>query len=438
MSAKKRIMREFRIDEISAVDRPAQEGARATLMKRAPAADAPSSALEQLLKCGPDESRPTPVFMTSAELGHAHLVQLYGRARGGSTSYARAKGEDGSHEHPWILTAAGTLEIGASGGHAHTVDASGLFEAVLVMLKRAPNTEQRQALAKSGEALLDGSWPILQDQDVHEAIACTAMAGTLAADAARHIVKRAADLGVQVPKDSTLAKAAETGVQDMADKTAEQVEIEKLQKTLARQTAFAELNDEQREYFKALSATDQERFIGLSSPLRAAELTAVKAADAVIFTAEDGTTYRKSDDARLVKMAQERDADRKQSRELAKQAADATFQKRAVEELPALPGDVAIRAALLKAVDSIADEPTRTGALAALIAGNAAMIKSGQTIGTTAAGASVTAGDGEAKLEALTQAAMAKNTGLTYAKAYRQVLDSDEGRTIYAGMNPTV
>ena len=34
MPTKKRIMREFRIDEISAVDKPAQKGARMTIMKR--------------------------------------------------------------------------------------------------------------------------------------------------------------------------------------------------------------------------------------------------------------------------------------------------------------------------------------------------------------------------------------------------------------------
>ncbi len=36
LPTRKRIMRKFRIDEISSVDRPAQEGARAVIMKRAP------------------------------------------------------------------------------------------------------------------------------------------------------------------------------------------------------------------------------------------------------------------------------------------------------------------------------------------------------------------------------------------------------------------
>ncbi len=108
---RKRIMRSFKMLEISAVDRPAQSGAKAVIMKRADQSDTFSKL---------DGS----VALTNAVSGAAHTIDLSGInfitgeervAKGGHTSF-----QDG-HSHPWIMTAEGEVIIGAEDGHTHIV-----------------------------------------------------------------------------------------------------------------------------------------------------------------------------------------------------------------------------------------------------------------------------------------------------------------------------
>ena len=78
---KKRVINKFKITELSAVDRPAQEGAKSVIMKR-------------------DESR---AIMTLAdESGHAHLLFEYGGIESGTTSHSGATSESG-HHHPFVV-----------------------------------------------------------------------------------------------------------------------------------------------------------------------------------------------------------------------------------------------------------------------------------------------------------------------------------------------
>ncbi len=103
MPKRRRVMRHFKIDEISAVDRPAQEGARAVIMKRDDAGDGLAKG----------------TALTTEINGHAHLVTLVTfeseQRNSGQTSY------DDEHSHPWIRTADGEIVIGASDGHSHDV-----------------------------------------------------------------------------------------------------------------------------------------------------------------------------------------------------------------------------------------------------------------------------------------------------------------------------
>ena len=89
--SQKRIMREFQIHEISAVDIPAQSGATLSIMKRA---------LEKGL------------MMTTAVDGHQHLLNT-DDGRGGITTW-----NDG-HDHPWVLNDSGVIIIGLDDGHDH-------------------------------------------------------------------------------------------------------------------------------------------------------------------------------------------------------------------------------------------------------------------------------------------------------------------------------
>lgn len=96
----KRRMKSLQIDEISAVDRPAQKGALAAILKR----DAPMAKGSAAL--------------TGETNGHTHLVSLLswnGELNAGMTEHS-----DG-HSHPWVRSADGRIVLGTVNGHTHDV-----------------------------------------------------------------------------------------------------------------------------------------------------------------------------------------------------------------------------------------------------------------------------------------------------------------------------
>jgi len=108
---RKNVMKEFVMDEISAVDFGAQEPAIAVLMKRRPTTD---GLVEKL------------IALTSSDNGHQHAIHL-GRYEwkegGGQTSYQGEGSEEfDNHSHPFVINDDGTVTIGEANGHTHTVD----------------------------------------------------------------------------------------------------------------------------------------------------------------------------------------------------------------------------------------------------------------------------------------------------------------------------
>ena len=94
-------MDEFEIDEVSSVDMPAQQPARALLMK-----------------AREDNELAKRVRLTSVESGHQHVLDM---SELGRTSYDHAKGEEFGHSHPVVKNDDGTISIGMADGHTHTV-----------------------------------------------------------------------------------------------------------------------------------------------------------------------------------------------------------------------------------------------------------------------------------------------------------------------------
>lgn len=126
MAKKKKIMKEFRLDEISIVDHPAQQPARITLAKR-----------------GVTKA----VALTAANEGHAHAI-VTADQKSGSTSYVD------EHVHDWIIDDAGTISIADAAGHTHSIDriVKGLTEEQLAILvdNHKLASESADAIGKSG------------------------------------------------------------------------------------------------------------------------------------------------------------------------------------------------------------------------------------------------------------------------------------------------
>ena len=89
-------------------------------------------------------------------------------------------------------------------------------------IKRMYSREQREAMAESGEALPDGSFPIADEADLENAIAALPRAKDQA-EAAAHIVKRAGELGLEDALPAEIAEMA-SGAAEAAEEAGDNEE----------------------------------------------------------------------------------------------------------------------------------------------------------------------------------------------------------------------
>lgn len=98
---KKRIMHKLKLNEISAVDKPAQSPALAVIMKRA------------------DETIEKRMALVSMEVLHTHSITIDDWAivhKGGNTGWVD------DHDHPFVIEEDGSITIGAAQGHLHVIE----------------------------------------------------------------------------------------------------------------------------------------------------------------------------------------------------------------------------------------------------------------------------------------------------------------------------
>lgn len=428
-SGRRRRMDKFSLGEISFVDQPAQEGALANIEK------ARKATLQDLLKQrkpyrrgesrkqdedfdafarqmrrrnpGMTDAAIRTAFesemskagdmvdlLTSSDEGHQHGVKVYRDEYGGlMVMIAFASGPDGEmHDHQVVMDETMQYMVSENHGHTHEIDQERMRMLVFeVMTKRAASDDERERLAKTGMSLPDGRFPIPERADLAHAIVAFEHAKPAdQSEIARHIAKRAGNLDAlnMLPREGVLADLLkseddtsgqavkkETRMTDDLKKAMERIEA--LEATNALLVKVAALPAAEKAHYDGLDEDAREHFMGLDDAHRAqtvADAQKAKAdADPVVYKADDGSEYRKSDDPRLVAMAKSRDEDRKEHIRLRKAQEDADLTKRADTDLKNLPGDLAVRKALLKAVDGIEDETVRQGAHDALKAHNARM-----------------------------------------------------------------
>ena len=370
---RKRIMQEFRINEISSVDSPAQEEARVAIMKRAeprennlPDGTYPlaldTAVLENVVRSEIQKGMGDLAdLLTSEEEGHQHGISI-GTYEGSveiRVLYSQGPEAEASHDHPVVRSPEGQYTLGMVAGHTHAIDQEAMSGALLALVTKT-----------------EGGEPM------------TTQIGT-------------------------------------------QPTVEELGAQLARAHAVVALTGEERAHFEALPEEARTAFLAKSADDRKAEIGAVtkaaQDANPVVFTAADGTEFRKSDDPRAIAMAKRLDATEQENAALKARDEQTTLEKRAEAELPHLPGDVKTRAAMLKAIDGIEDEAQREAALGALKAQNEAMSKAFQTYGH---GAQPEPGSPADQLDKLAKGYAEKNGG-TFEAAYMKVADTPEGQALY-------
>jgi hypothetical protein len=375
----KTIMRTFKISEISAVDKAAQVPARAVLMKR-------------------DDEDP-----------FAKMKPKKGESKADFVARFMASGMDSDKPEKQRLAMAYSMfgEKALTKRQALTTATEGHTHLVYLGDSETP--------AQAGEtSYVDGHFhPWILSKD-----------GTIT-------------IGEASGHTHSLAVVSKTIEDPMTD--ADKIALEKAQKDAADATKRAEraekviaLTPEQRQHFSKKDPAGQDAFLALSPEARQSETaTAIaKAAetDPIVFTSADGTAFRKSDDPRLVTMAKQRDADRA---ELVKQTNERVAErltKRATDELSHLPGKVEDKVELLKALDAV-PAASKDAVNAILKAADSGLAKSFETRGTSESGA--TDGTAEAELDKMSKAHAAKTPGMSFAKAYSEVLKTPEGSALY-------
>lgn len=153
-----------------------------------------------------------------------------------------------------------------------------------------------------------------------------------------------------------------------------------------RAEKMSELTEAEKQHYLSLSDDDKVQFLAKSASDRVAVVKSFEVDTSAVYTSAAGHVFTKADDSRLVDLAKRND-------ELEKRLEDEQLEKRAETNLGNLPGTLKVRAAILKAVDSIADEATRTAAHASIQAGDLAIKSAFTTLGSRGESLSKTARD---------------------------------------------
>lgn len=392
------VMRRFRIDELSAVDRPAQAPARKLLMKRRSDASGDlAGAIERVAKdCDSPSAR--VVVITSATNGHTHAVWLYPNERGGDTGYGQVEGEAQGHSHPWTMNQVGQLVVGENDGHTHEVDSAALTTALLGLIGKKgsyggsanDNTDDEEA---------DGKPPAFKGD------------------------RKMAAANKNAPEaDKTEAPEIKAPTQEMLDEATKRAE---------RAEAVAALPVEHRAVFDGLSKGDQDAFLAKSADERVTFVKNASDADPIVYTSLAGKTYRKSAAPELIDAIKGQDELTKRLNAAEEVNANASFAKRAGEIMDKLPGDEKVHVAIVKAIDGIADETVRKAAFEAITAGNKAMTAAFNSTGHGDGRVTKSEGDTPAaQLDAIAKRHQSADPKLGYLDAYEKA--KTENPELYA------
>lgn len=389
----RRIMREFRIEEISAVDSPAQKGARAAILKR------DAGTRTTLVTKGDDAGK----VLVEAEDGHQHILDVTRRV--GETSYAASgAGETYDyHTHPYVVGEDGRVTVGMAGGHSHELEQSVVDEAL------------RRAAMAAADDRREGE--VIHYRD----------------PGAGPRTKRGAYTMPESITKADLDKAVEDAVNPV------KADLEKARSENERLAKIAGLTGAQKAHFDALEGDAADAFLALDEGARDAAVE--KAArdadeeDPVVYKSDGGTEYRKSDDPRLVAMARERDEDRRELKAAKAATENARIEKRAGEIFKHAKGKPAVHVAIVKAVEGIEDEALRGEAVETLKSMDRSTRLGFETLGEDGEEAvgdlgHTTKSDAEAQLDKLAKAHAEKH-GVDYATAYGKVLETSEGHELY-------
>lgn len=477
---RRRVMKEFVITEISAVDKPAQIGARAVIMKRADEFDkqgrhpagspqggqfAPGKAGSGKAVLGGSikHDQQSGMWESSDHKGrrklhgsegdakrhlaaqHAKNPILFGPGVGGS--HAMGKQQAGAEYTKRLRLTS------AEDGHSHLVDDS--LEGGTTSYDKAegedyghshPWVRNDDGTITIGESAGHGHEVLLKkagdgedeevpyDEEDGDAVDSGKKEKDGGKPAPRRTKKDSAGAADDVGNDEEDMTKTTTVAGD--DAATMQKKLDTATAENARLLKVADLTDAEKAFMKALPKDQQDAFLNAPAAERIAQVQKAAETNAVVYKSDDGREFRKSDDPRLVAEVKRGDEQARELRKARDEQANEAFAKRADEEIPYLPGTRAERGAMLKALEALpADQ--KEAATKSLKAGSTALSGSFKRHGNSDA----KNGEGEAgtPVEQLDKKAkeVAKAKNISYTDAYDVVRKENPELYAKAVMGPS-
>lgn len=206
-------------------------------------------------------------------------------------------------------------------------------------------------------------------------------------------------------------------------------ELEKRDSRISELEKILSLSTEERAHYDKMDDAGKEKFLAASSAGRSMMIAKALDHDAVVYTSDNGDEFRKSDDPRLVKMARERDEERRQVEKYRRDAEHAELSKRANDELGCVPGSTLAKVEILRAVSMIDDEKTRVEVEKILKACDKVFKMVMTTRGSSLADETIGASPSE-QLEAAVRK-IAEKDGVDEGVAYAKYLETPDGKRLY-------
>lgn len=302
--------------------------------------------------------------LTSVTDGHAHALDLDDPADSWSdtlsTTYQTSEGATESHSHAWVYDATtGAITIALDSGHTHMVS-----DAV-------PPDVLAEAAADDDSRCCGGCGMMCDDTDAY----CPRCGAKCDSAGIPTPVEDEPSSGKTVVIVSSRAPAG------VSPPSSEPRSVTGMDPKIAKMLALAlALPETQRSHVAKLAPDDQIAFIALDHTGREGVVKSAQDADPVVHTTKSGLAIRKSAGEVAVMLAKQNDAHaeqlERQAGELAVSKAateQVTLEKRAAADLSHFAKAITVRAAIVKAIDGIADEAVRKEAHEAIKGANAGL-----------------------------------------------------------------
>lgn len=344
-SNRKNIMREFTINELSAVDRPAQSHARVVLMKRAETMPARKSYPESPSSVYANEVQALDFDAVMAEDSSRELTQrvkdcAWSNWNALQRSFDTIARDDAVSPADKVVAMKESI---AQFLEALADESEDIAEKVTKALSAVPALAE--LLDKDGNS--EGDAPMTDAEKKQLAELQETVKGLttkLEAATAKEPAKKAAELQEQL--DAATAEVAK-----LTKKLGDAKElVGKAREEYDEAVAKAGMSDAEKEHAASLDDKARKEFMGLSPEDRKKKVKKAVEDNPVIYKADDGQEYRKSDDPRLIATAKRADDSAKLASEERVLRETSELTKRADDVLKAFAGETKDKVEVLRGI----------------------------------------------------------------------------------------